>query len=176
MQISTPQSGAGLSLSQHSTSFSSTPSYKSTTGASESGEETLGKTNNFRTMIVNVDGFRAKSAVMDPVVDFVYPDVIIACESKLTDEVAALEFLPDSYRRNILRKDWNAHGGSVYITTQDEFITTPLDNSHSESESVWVEVSVPDGRNVKLCSFYHPPKPGEAPVKALSKSMSDMFL
>ncbi len=171
--ISTPQSINNASRRrQSSRSSHATGNMSVSSKPHQSGLQN--KNNNFRVMVVNTNGCKDKSAILETAVNYINPDAILATESKLSSEVKAAEFLPEGYRKNLLRKDRNSKGGGVFVATKDHFIVTPVTNSDTNCESVWANVSLPQGRNLKLCSFYQPPKTGADPVNTLSQSVSDI--
>ncbi len=62
----------------------------------------------------------------------------------------------------------------MFVAAKDEYIVTPIKDSDSNSESVWAEITVPNGKNIKICSMYRPPKSGHEPVTSLTKVITEL--
>ncbi len=68
------------------------------------------KDKNFRVMVANVNGCKDKSSNIETALSHIEPDVFLACETKVDDSIQTSEFLPEGYRKNIIRKDRDKHG------------------------------------------------------------------
>ena len=49
-------------------------------------------------------------------------------------------FFPDSYKKNVFRKDRNKNGGGVFISVHDKFNSTSVENSENNCELQWTEI------------------------------------
>ena len=58
---------------------------------------------------------------------YLQPDVIIGCETKLTDDVRSYEVLLEQYVTNSYRKVRTANGGVVIISFRDGNVTNQVE-------------------------------------------------
>ena len=84
------------------------------------------------------------------------PDLILACETKLSIDQATYSFLPPNYIA--YRKDRNEHGGGVLLAHKDDFtLSQPTFLKNITGESVWTKVhSHTSKRPTYVCSCYIP--------------------
>ncbi len=154
-------------------SASSVNSASRLTSDSKADDEIIPKTNNWRTLVLNVNGLRDKAPSLQTAVEYIKPDMILACESKLSDKVNTSEVFPEGYRSNVYRRDRNDHGGGVFIAIKDGITASDI-KMNSNCESVWAKVSLPEGKSVSVCSFYRPPGSGSEPITELSSAIDDL--
>lgn len=135
----------------------------------------LSKGRNWRSLIVNVNGIRDKGAELETAIEYIKPDVIIACESKLSDKVLNSEFLPKAYQQDVFRKDRSDHGGGVFLAFREGHSVSEVKMPHSTSESIWAKVSTSDNKQpIYVCSFYRPPGTGADPIHDLNNSTAEL--
>ena len=84
------------------------------------------------------------------------PDLILACENKLSADQASYSFLLPNYIA--YRKDRNEHGGGVMLAHKDDFtLSQPTFLKCVTGESVWTNVHSHTGkRPTYVCSCYIP--------------------
>ena len=109
----------------------------------------------------------SKFASLQIAVDYIKPDVIIGCESKLNENILTSEVFPENYRKNTFRKDRNVNGGGVFLSFRDEFVVEPLPNLENDTEAIWAKVLLPGEKALYVGSFYRPPKSGSEPLEKL---------
>ena len=124
------------------------------------------KKRNWRALVVNINGLRDKKASIHAACEYIKPDVLIGCETKVTNEILSTELLPTNYLANSYRKDRNAHGGGVIVAVRDGFTTSELDIS-VDSEQLWVRINDTGEKSIYVCSMYRPPDSGTAPLDDL---------
>ena len=105
--------------------------------------------------------------------NYLRPDIIIGCETKLSSSVSNSELLPPQYITNTYRQDRASGGGGVIVAIKDGFVTNRID-INVESEQVWVKVQLPKGKSPLICSFYRPPSSGVAPLHDLQNSLDQI--
>ena len=54
------------------------------------------------------------------------PDVIIGCESKITEKVYNAEVIPLGYQEDVFRKDRTDRGGGVFLAFKDGHVVTQV--------------------------------------------------
>ena len=69
------------------------------------------KKKNWRTLVVNINELRDKKAAVQSACDYLQPDVIIGCETKITNNIFTSEIPPPQDVTNTYRKDRTSHGG-----------------------------------------------------------------
>ena len=57
----------------------------------------------------------SKFASLQIAVEYIKPDVIIGCESKIIETTLTSEVFPENYRKNTFRKDRDLNGGGVLL-------------------------------------------------------------
>ncbi len=123
---------------------------------------------------MNINGLRGKTAALETAVEYIQPDVIMGCESKISDKVSNTELFPPGYQKDVFRKDRNDRGGGVFLAFKDGYVVSQIENSDTDCEAVWAEVAIPQQPPLQLCSFYRPPGSGAEPIKELSKAVSNI--
>ena len=101
-------------------------------------------------MVVNTNGCVDKAPALETMINYINPDSILVYDSKIDSEVQASQILPEGYQKNLTRKDWNSHGGRVFVATKDKHIVTPVENTNTACESAWADISLPNNRSLKL--------------------------
>ena len=87
------------------------------------------------------------------------PDFICGTESWLNSSIKNGEIFPTSF--NVFRKDRETStiGGGVFQISNEDLITSQLDNlSSTNSESIWTETQIKGINPIVICTFYRPPK------------------
>ena len=87
------------------------------------------------------------------------PDFICGTESWLNSSIKNGDIFPTSF--NVFRKyrDTSTIGGGVFQISNEDIITSQLDNlSSSKSESIWTETQIKGIIPIVLGTFYCPPK------------------
>ena len=84
------------------------------------------------------------------------PDLILACETKLSNDQATYSFLLPNYIA--YRKDRNEHGGGVMLAHKDDFtLSQPPFLRYVTGESIWTRLHTQSSkRPTYLCSCYIP--------------------
>ena len=69
-------------------------------------------------MIINCNGIKSvnKQADFRAILEQ-QPDLVLGCKSKLNNNIAMYEALPENY--TVYRKDRNSNSGGVFVATQD---------------------------------------------------------
>ena len=62
------------------------------------------KKKNWRSLVVNVDHMTSKFISLQIAVDYIKPDVVIGCESKINENILPSEFFPENYRKTLFVK------------------------------------------------------------------------
>ena len=141
---------------------------------SSNSPEFPAKGNNWHSRIVNANGIRNKASELEVVVEYIKPDVIMGCESKLTDKVHNAEFLPPGYQKEVYCKDRTDHGGGVFLAFKDGYVTSQVANIETNFEQVWAEVMMPKQAPLHVCSFYRLPGSGAEPLQELGKTVDSI--
>ena len=123
--------------------------------------------------MVNINGLWDKAQSLKMATEYLCPDVIIGCESKVLDKVTNAEVLPPGYQKDVFRKDRDDRGGGIFLAFREGYVVSQIENSNSESESVWAEVAMPNQSPLTVCSFYRPPNSGSGPIKELNRVTSN---
>ena len=148
----------------------STPSYHESSSSNTSSKFTP-KKNNWRTLIMNSNSIKCRKAELDYITDYVKPDAIIVTETKLDSTVGNAEFMPPGY--NCFRKDRSFDGGGVMIAIKSCYPAVDAEIK-SDSELIWVTVSMRNERKITIGSFYRPPDKGIDPIEGLNQSLSSL--
>ena len=85
------------------------------------------KKKNWRTLVVNINGLGDKKAAVQSACDYLQPDVIIGCETKITNNIFTSEIPPPQYVANTYRKDRTSHGGGVLMAIRDGYVVNKVD-------------------------------------------------
>lgn len=104
---------------------------------------------------MNCRSIRNKSDEFSSLVDMSRPTVVLGSESWLDAEVADDEVFPRGFA--CYRKDRNRFGGGVFILVDAAVCSREIDIKCSQSEMLWVEILLENGRSLSVCSFYRPP-------------------
>ena len=114
-----------------------------------------GKKHNIRTLIINANGVSDKWALLENVVEYTDPDVLIISETKLDATVDSTEFLPSGYRGDI-RKDRDRKGGGLMIATKSS-LTVEGVKIPDTCETVWAKIMDKQNNPIYIGSFYRRP-------------------
>ena len=87
----------------------------------------LPKKKNWRTLVVNINGLGDKKAAVQSACDYLQPDVIIGCETKITNNIFTSEIPPPQYVANTYRNDRTSHGGGVLMAIRDGYVVNKVD-------------------------------------------------
>lgn len=153
---------------------SSIHSHSLTTTSSASDHPLPKKGKNWRSLILNINGLRDKAPLLQNLVNYIKPDVIIGCETKITEKVNNAEILPPDYQSTVLRKDRTDSGGGVLLAFKEGYVVTPVKDSNGECEAIWASVQIPKQAPLHICSFYRPPGSGSKPLEELSKTIGEI--
>ena len=129
--------------------------------------------NNFRVLSMNCQSIRNKKTQLAESVEYMKPDVIIACETWLDSTHSNAEIFPEGFRQNILRKDRNANGGGVLIAFHDKFNISTVENSENDCELQWAEVQTRT-KSAIIGAYYRPPDNSIKPLDDLKTSISNI--
>jgi exonuclease III len=117
---------------------------------------------------MNCQSIRNKRSAFTSSTDYLKPDIILGCESWLSNEHSNSEIFPEGYQTNVFRRDRNRNGGGVFIAVHDSLDANEVNVKVSDSELVWAEVRTKD-KTITVGSFYRPPN---APIDSL-KNLND---
>ena len=146
----TPQGHARFDSSKSLPSSIMTDSVKSPSQSCENASHTMpsykssaipSKKQNLRTIVLNCNSIRNKSAELENLVNTTDPDIIIMSETKLNPSIGSSEFLPPGYKG--FRKDRATEdgGGGVMIVTKDSFIVEEVEISDIKCETSWIKIT-----------------------------------
>ena len=83
------------------------------------------------------------------------PDVVFACETKLSPNIASYSIFPKNF--TIFRNDRNENGGGVLLAFKNVLtVTVPAFLETKEPEITWSLLKSDQGKSLYLCSFYIP--------------------
>ena len=85
------------------------------------------KKKNWRTLVVNINGLRDEKAAVQSACDYLQPDVIIGCETKITNNIFTSEIPTPQYVTNTYSKDRTSHGGGVLMGIRDGYVVNKVD-------------------------------------------------
>jgi len=129
-------------------------------------------TNNWRTLIVNCEGIKSKQAQFAAAVDYIKPDAIMGCESKLDSSIHTAEKFPPEYK--VYRKDRDIYGGGVFIAIKDCYISEALNDADADAEIIWAKVTIDNAKPLVIGSFYRPPGDNVAKLENLGSSLDNL--
>lgn len=130
------------------------------------------KGKNWRSLVVNFNSIRDKQQLLEVSTNYLKPDVIIGCETKITKDIKNTEILPPEYQKNenVFRKDRNEFGGGVILAFREGLVASQIEAPESDAEEVWAQVQIKNQPPLKICSFYRPPGSGPDPIIELNKT------
>ena len=100
------------------------------------------KSQSWRTLVININSARGKRAELENLINYTDPDLIIMTETKIDEQVKALEFLPKGYTGDI-RKDRCKGGDGVMIVTKQEYDIQGIElEANISAETVWATISL----------------------------------
>ena len=119
------------------------------------------KRSNLRCILINCQSIRKKAADIEVgLLNSLHkPDFICGTESWLNPSIKNGEIFPTSF--TVFRKDRDTSiiGGGVFQISNEDLITSQLDNLCSaNSESIWTETQIKGISPIVICTFYRPPK------------------
>ena len=124
------------------------------------------------TKVINFDSILAKRSSLGAMLENENIDVIMGCETKLSNEILDNEFLPSNYK--CWRKDRNRHGGGVAVIYKDDLKVVDT-NIKVKSEIVSVKVSCEGRKPLILCAAYRPPDNNLEYMKQLCADISLIY-
>ncbi|XP_021366929.1 uncharacterized protein LOC110459148 [Mizuhopecten yessoensis] len=133
------------------------------------------KQENLRTLIMNCQSVKNKTAEFETLVDYIKPDIIIGNESWLANDIGNSEIFPPEFQQNVYRKDRNKHGGGVFIAVEDNLITCDITSSE-DCEVTWCKLTPKQGKPLIIGSFYRPPNTGTQTIEELRSSIQSLGL
>ncbi|XP_072022153.1 uncharacterized protein [Amphiura filiformis] len=133
------------------------------------------RSNKIKTMIINCNGLKGqkKQAAFRASVDHHNPDIILGCESKISQDMATYSIFPDNYA--IYRKDRDSNGGGVFIAVRDTLITADIPDLDSNCEVVWASLQFSDTKSLYIASYYGPQTNKAKSLEELAKSLSTVY-
>ena len=127
------------------------------------------KSQSWRTLLNSAPGKRAE---LENLINYTDPDLIIMTETKIDEQVKALEFLLKGYPGDI-RKDRCKGGGGVMIATKQEYDIQCIElEANISAETVWATISLKDQRKLVVRSYYRPPDSGSDSIDDLESVLS----
>ena len=123
-----------------------------------------------RTIIVNFQSIRNKTAELEVLIDTTAPVVIIGTETWLNKDTLSSELLPDTYK--VYRRDrgTNSHG-RMLIAVQTSLTSFEIFSSKS-IELLVVKVYLPGGKQMIVSSFYRLPSSGESYLNSFCEDIT----
>ena len=88
------------------------------------------KKKNWRTLVVNINGLRDKKAAVQSACDYLQPDAIIGCETKITNNIFTSEILPphNTLQTHTARTERHTEGGGeVLMAIRDGYVVNKVD-------------------------------------------------
>ncbi len=125
-------------------------------GRNNKGHKTT-KRSNLRCILINCQSIRNKAADIEVLYSLHKPDFICGTESWLNSSIKNGEIFPTSF--NVFRKDRETSniGGGVFQISNEDLITSQLDNlSSTINESIWTETQIKGINPIVICTFYRP--------------------
>ena len=156
----------GNTRAPHSTATASTSSIADCT-CSSSATPRLG---NFRIVVANINGARGKTADVEHLCNYMDPDALIFCETKVNNKIHSSEFLPANYRANCFRKDRTSEGGGVLIALKSHYVVEEVELIDVDCEVVWVKIVLQNCNPMFISSFYRPPSDNILSLDSFEKS------
>ena len=148
-------------------------STKSTSVNDSSASNPSTRQANFRVVVTNVDGARGKQAEIEHLCDYMDPDVIIMCETKIVNNVNTSEILPHNYS-TCFRKDRTEHGGGVLIAMKSHYVAEEVELIDINCEVVWAKIVLQNCSPMFVGSFYRPPSDNISSMESFDKSLQQV--
>ncbi|XP_064633636.1 uncharacterized protein LOC135491593 [Lineus longissimus] len=164
-----------IASSPHNQSTSrcrSASSHSSIRGQADDNRRQAGNHNNWRTMTVNCEGIKGKTGLLAATVQYIQPDAIIGCESKLDNTINSTEKFPPGYK--VFRKDRTLHGGGVFVAIKDCYQCEELTDLDTEAEIIWVKIHLQGAKSLVTGSYYRPPDKTLEDLECLKESLDKL--
>ena len=102
-------------------------------------------------------------------------DIIVLTETHLDDTITDAEIFPNNYTVFRLDRRVNGrHGGGVLIAVREPIKAYPIDNQHSDSEFLFIDVIFLNHRKITIGVFYRPPNSSTKPLEDLQIVLQDL--
>lgn len=79
------------------------------------------------------------------------PGIVLGTEPWPSKYIADWEVFPKNYVCYL--KDRNNHGSGVFILVDKNIISREIDVKYNQSESVWAQLRLKNGKMIIICSF-----------------------
>lgn len=111
--------------------------------------------NDIEVLNVNCRSIRNKIDVFAALISVTNPSIVIGTESWLEESLSDLEVFPPHFA--VYRKDRNGNGGGVFLLIHERLKSFLVEINGLSCESVWCRVSLANGDNLTVGSFYRSP-------------------
>ena len=168
-------------LSQDISYFSSPNSFSSFTSNttqefhlrhSETPIANCGNARPLKLLTVNVNSLLAKRVELRQFLSDNSIDVMIACETKIDENVLDSELNLDEY--DMYRNDRDTHGGGVIVAIKKCFRSYKIEISNLFCELVCVKLLVESSKPVIICGYYRPPSANTEVMENLRSSLKQI--
>ena len=153
-------------------SFTSTTTQEIHSRHSETPIANCGKARPLKLLTVNVNSLLAKRVELRQFLFDNSIDVMIACETKIDENVLDSELNLDEY--DIYRNDRDTHGGGVIVAIKKCFRSYKLEMSNLFCELVCVKLLVESSKPVIICRYYRPPSANTEVMENLRSSLKQI--
>ena len=130
------------------------------------------KEHNWRTLVVNCHSIKANNSSLNPALEYIKPDCIIATETWLNQEVNSSEVIPEGY--TVYRKDRSDSYGGTLIAIKNNYNSTLISATGNDSEIVWVEVQLKKSTSLVIGSYYRAPSSDIQSIHDLTDSLENL--
>ncbi|CAC5379034.1 unnamed protein product [Mytilus coruscus] len=110
--------------------------------------------NYLRMLNVKFPSIKTKQGQLHNLLDSTKPDIIFGIETWLDSRIKDSQIFPPGY--NIFRNDRNLNGEGVLIAVQDNLISSPVPELHTDCEIVWCKLELVGHKAIYLTSYYNP--------------------
>jgi len=159
--VSLPPRAHSSPIGSLPTAVAHVPFYSSSIQSSNISTQDLPrKSDNWRTLVLNVNSVFGKAAALQHLLSYVKPDAVILTETKLNKDILTSEVFPSELGYTVYRKDRpNEGGGGVALLIRSCYSSTEvtLPDTCSGSEIIWVEIELRNHKKLLVSSFYRRP-------------------
>ena len=165
---------ADRAMSIRSSTSSTVLSPRTTSAGSNVTSTAPSKSNNFRTLIVDSNSICSKAAELSTLLNYISPDVVIMCKTKLDPSVATSEFMDQGLGYSVYRKDRIHNGGGVVVAIKDCYPSATVELTDIDSEILWTEITIKEKRKLLIATYYRPPDNPTEQIEHLDKLLKQI--
>ena len=122
-----------------------------------------------RILNINFQSCSGKRAETLILLDSTKPDIILATETWLNENITNQEVIPEDY--SVYRRDRNTRGGGVLIAVRKDLKSYAVPELSTDCEIVWAAVRLTGRKTLYLCSYYRPHASDEMGLIKLEESL-----